>query len=307
MEANKYRCAQPELYSAARMVIRAAIRNIASFTPKKPKYDLVFFTALQAEVAACDEQSRNSFTEALHILLESKAKACLNIWQDLKGYIEDAPTMQGDLQKPALEAAGAAYYRNASGNDWESVNQLMVSARAFISDNAAELSDGNNMPPTFPPDFATAHTAFKELWEDFQDQEEQSVIDAQEKVEANNALYDKIIQVCKDGQRIYRDDEARKAQFVWDSVLYLVRGAGIAGIRGTVTDAASGNVISGATVLVVETEETGVADEEGIYRITGLAAGNYTVRCTAVGYATEEKPFEVLTGTISTVNFSLSV
>lgn len=311
MEENKYRCAQPELYSAARMVIRAAVREITGFTALKPKYDVVFFNALQAEVAACealpDEQSRSAATEAMHILTKERATECLRQWQFLKGYIEDAPVMQGALQKPALEAAGSTYYRDASGNDWESVNQLMVSARAFITENGTELSDGNNMPATFPPVLSAAHTAFRDMWQSFQDEEEQNAIHAQEKVEANNNLYDKVIQVCKDGQRIFRDDEARKNQFIWDHVLYLVGGAGIAGLRGTVTDAATNNTIAGATVLVVQTGETGISDSAGTYRITGLAAGSYTVRCSAAGYATAEVPFEVERGTISTLNFSLTV
>lgn len=311
MEANKYRCTQPELYSAARMVIRAAVREIANFTPVKGKYNAALFTVLESEVASCearpDEQSRTGAAEAMHILTKQRAEECLRKWQFLKGYIEDAPSMQGALQKPALEAAGSTHYRNASGDDWESVNQLMVSGIQFVTDNFTELSDGNNMPASFATDIANAHTAFLEMWQSFQDEEELNTIQAQAKVAANNALYDNIIQVCKDGQRIYRDDEARRAQFVWDSVLYLVRGAGIAGIRGTVKDAVTETPIVNATVLIVQTGDTGITDEEGNYRITGVAAGSYTVRCTAVGYTAEERPFEVLTGTISTLNFSLTV
>lgn len=309
MEA-KYRCAQPELYSAARMVIRAAIREIANFTPVKAKYNAAFFAALQAEVAAAealpDEQSRTSTAEAMNILTKQRATVCLNQWQFLKGYIEDAPSMQGPLQKPALETAGSTHYRDAAADDWESVNQLMVSAIQFVTDNTVELSAGNNMPATFPTDLVNAHTAFLEMWQGFQDEEEQNAIRTQEKIEANNALYDKVIQVCKDGQRIYRSDEARKAQFVWDSVLYIVRGAGIAGIRGTVLELSTQQPVAGATVLIVETGDTGVPDAEGVYRITGVPAGNYIVRCTAAGYNTVEQPFEVLTGTISTLDFRLT-
>lgn len=155
MENSKYHCAQPELYSAARMVIRAAIREIADFTPVKTKYDAAFFAALEAEVAAAealpDDQSRNSVVEGLRIATKQVATLCLNQWQFLKGYIEDAPAMQGELQKPALEAAGITYYRDAAGDDWESVNQLMVSAKQFVTDHNLELTVGNNMPPLSLP------------------------------------------------------------------------------------------------------------------------------------------------------------
>ncbi len=307
---TSYNCAQPELYSAARMVIRAAIREIAGFTPVKAKYDPPFFAALQAEVAAAeampDEQSRGSVAEALRITTKQMATGCLNQWQFLKGYIEDAPAMQGELQKPALEAAGSTYYRDAAGDDWESVNQLMVSAIQFVTDHTLHLTDGNNMPPTFIANLTAAHTAFTGHWENFQDEEEQNAIRAQEKVDANNTLYNKVIQICKDGQRIFRSNDARRDQFVWDSVLYIVRGAGIAGIRGTVLELSTQQPVAGATVLIVETGDTGVPDEEGVYRITGVPAGNYIVRCTAAGYNTIEQPFEVLTGTISTLDFRLT-
>jgi hypothetical protein len=310
METSNYRCAQPELYSAARMAIRAAIREIANFTPVKAKYNPAFFAALQAEVAAAealpDEQSRTGLAESLRITTKERATACLNQWQFLKGYIEDAPTMQGAQKKPALEAAGSIYYNDAARDDWESVNQLMVSAIQFVTDYSVELADGNNMPPTFVTDLTTAHTDFTLVWQNFQDEEEQNAIRAQEKVAANNTLYDKVIQVCKDGQRIFRGDEARRNQFVWHHLLYLVRGAGIAGIRGTVLELSTQQPVAAATILIVETGDTGVPDEDGVYRITGVPAGNYTVRCTATGYNTIEQPFEVLTGTLSTLDFRLT-
>ncbi|MCW5908972.1 MAG: carboxypeptidase regulatory-like domain-containing protein [Chitinophagales bacterium] len=306
---SKYNCAQPELYSGARMVIRAAVRELPDFTAIKPKYDSMFFTNLEAEVAAAevlpDEQYRNSIVEAMRNNTIAQAKLCLNIWQQLKSYIEDTPQFKGVQLKPALEAAGSTVYLEASGMDWESVNVLMVNGKQFITDYNTVLTAGGNMLPTFVADWDAAHLAFTTTWQQFKDREDTNVIAAENKLNANNTLYEKIIQICKDGQRIFRHTEAHRQQFVWDSVLYAVRGAGIAGLRGTITNAATGLPIAGAQVLVIETGDTGITGEDGKYSITGVPAGNYNVKASATGYNPVEEPFEVLTGTISALNFAL--
>jgi carboxypeptidase family protein len=63
-------------------------------------------------------------------------------------------------------------------------------------------------------------------------------------------------------------------------------------ILGTVTDQ-SGGVISGATVLVIDTERgitrTLTTDDAGVYNAPNLTAGNYTVRAGAAGFKKLER------------------
>ena len=88
---NNYSCSQSELYSGARMVLRAAIREISGFTPKKPKYVVAFFDAIRLEIAAAealpDEDFREATVSTLHQTLKDKGILCLNKWQDLKRHI----------------------------------------------------------------------------------------------------------------------------------------------------------------------------------------------------------------------------
>jgi hypothetical protein len=61
-------------------------------------------------------------------------------------------------------------------------------------------------------------------------------------------------------------------------------------LRGQVSDEFGGSVV-GATVTVVSqsgVEKTAVTNDEGIYVVSGLAPGTYTVRATATGFATYE-------------------
>ncbi len=310
MATSKFNCAYSEFFSGARMVTRAAIREITFIGTKKVKYNAAYFSALLAQVgvveAMPDEDTREAYISILKIKLTEKATAVLNKWQDLKSNIAAAVAFQGELLRPALEAAGQNYYEPAANHDWESVQSLITSAKAFITANSAELLADDNMPPAFSADFDTLALNFNNELNPYQDAIEQARIASSEKLTAANALYDKIIEICKDGQRTFKTDDARRDQFIWNNVLYIIRGAGIAGIRGTVLDLSTQQPVAGATVLIVQTGDTGVPDEEGVYRITGVPAGNYTVRCTAAGYNTLEQPFQVLTGTISTLDFRLT-
>lgn len=70
-------------------------------------------------------------------------------------------------------------------------------------------------------------------------------------------------------------------------------------ITGTVTDALTGDPISGAAVSVVGESPSATSSGSGTYTITGLPDGTYTVRVEATGYDPQER--DVTLGTASAV------
>ena len=76
-------------------------------------------------------------------------------------------------------------------------------------------------------------------------------------------------------------------------------------VTGTVTEAETGNPLPGATVQIVEEGSGAASDAEGQYRITGVPAGEKTLRVSFVGYQQQERTVNVPAGGTVRVNFQL--
>jgi hypothetical protein len=87
--------------------------------------------------------------------------------------------------------------------------------------------------------------------------------------------------MLKDGQRIYKDDEAVRKLFTFDQLLNDIAGSGPAGIKGTVT--AAGNPLEGVSVKIIGPNITAFTDEDGKYSFT-LSAGTYSLLLTKPGF-----------------------
>jgi len=74
-------------------------------------------------------------------------------------------------------------------------------------------------------------------------------------------------------------------------------------VSGTVTDAATGDALPGANVVVVGTNMGAAAASDGSYTITNVPAGSYTITASVIGYADVSQNVNV-SGDV-TANFSL--
>ncbi len=77
-------------------------------------------------------------------------------------------------------------------------------------------------------------------------------------------------------------------------------------VIGTVTDAASGQPIGDASVSLAGAVVSATTDLAGRYRLTGVPAGEYTVRVRAVGYGTREEEVTVAAGGSHVADFRLA-
>ena len=78
-------------------------------------------------------------------------------------------------------------------------------------------------------------------------------------------------------------------------------------LTGKITDASTGQVLTGATVTVVKSNRKTISDLDGVYKLSALPAGIYTIQVTYVGYELKEiSGIEIRQGDINNFNINLS-
>lgn len=76
-------------------------------------------------------------------------------------------------------------------------------------------------------------------------------------------------------------------------------------IKGTITDATTGDVMIGANITIKNTSLGCSSDIDGKYVINAVNAGSYTLKVSYIGFRSQETPVEVKGGETLELNFSL--
>ncbi len=221
---RSYNCTQPELYAIATILLNSFQQNLPAFTAFKsiytPAYHADSLVLLNNATALPDLQQRDEPVELARITLKNKANDCLAAWQALKSYITG--TFAKEQWKLMLESAGSGYYKRASNYNWEILLQMMQTASQFIAAHGVELSNSNTMPANFPSDFETLMQDTYTLYDDFKNKEQAFKQNTAAKVYANNQVYERIITIMKDGQKVFRNDAATRDRFIFKKVKSIV-------------------------------------------------------------------------------------
>jgi len=81
---------------------------------------------------------------------------------------------------------------------------------------------------------------------------------------------------------------------------------GSGSIKGTIKDSLSNEILIGANIYLDSTSLGAASDFEGKYAITLIPPGNYTIKCSYVGYISKEMKITVVDNKTLEINFSLS-
>lgn len=231
---KNYPCTQAELYAVGAIAWESCREHLfpaggetKSFSAFKAIYTDAYVNGkIQAIIGAedlPDEDTRSDEHETQKILLGQKALECTTKWKGLKRYIEAAFTEE--FWQTKLEAAGANFYEKAAHDNWEMVEALMNDGSNFIAANIQTLLANNNMPNVFQAEFDSLKTQFDVIYLLFKDKQQDAEEKAQAKIVANNAVYDDLTVMLKDGQFIFNANPALRERFVFAQVLHLVRGS----------------------------------------------------------------------------------
>ncbi len=305
----EYPCAQKDLYSIMETGWANYQLKQANFTAHKAFYIAAYKTTALAAIAAAkampDDSTRGAAAETLRIALVKMGKICLLNFQTLKSYIETAFTDR-DVWNAQFKAAGGDYYRDASNDDWESMELLNQSAKNYLTANNTLLlgvAPSLNMPATFAASYTTAATNFSNQYLAFKSAEETSVATAA-KINANNACYRTLTAMFRDGQVIFTNDLETKKLFVFSTLWDLINPP-VAGIKGEVKVTGTNAPISGASVSIQKEGEVAVevlTEDDGGYSHQ-VSSGNYTIVVSADNYVQQNKVVEMKADGYKTFDF----
>lgn len=304
----KYRIAQDILYTALLLAWTNCKNNLSAFAARFTFYTSQFvddaIKAVNDARAIRDKAQREEARRTTHTQLEKWRDTCRNLWQFEKEYIENAfPT---DDHKNKLDAAGYAFYEKSKGENWNAVNHLMDSGSTFLTDNKAILVAQGGMPDTFQADdFDNAKDKFAAYYTEYLQFDTNSETGTADKIEANNEVFDEGMKMLSHGQRIFADDEKKKALFVWDN---LVEQAGLhhqAGVRGKLTDGDTGLPIKGGTLSNETKEHNAITNDDGNYHLKGLGEGKDKITAEAPGYTKASHDIDLKAAETTTIDIKL--
>jgi len=295
----EYNCAQKDLYSIMETAWANYALKLANFTSHKAIYNAAYKTTALAAVAAAkalpDDVTRGTAAEVLRVGLVKMGKICLLNYQLLKSYIETAFTDR-DLWEIQFKAAGGEYYREASNEDWESLEMLNQAVKNYLTANNTLLvgtAPNLNMPATFTAGVTTAATNFSNQYLLFKSAEETSPATAV-KINANNACYRTLTGMLRDGQVIFANDLETRKLFVFSTLWDLINPP-VAGMKGEVKVMGTNVPIGGATISIQKESEVAfemLTDDEGSYSHQ-VSVGKYSIAVSAVGYVSQSKEVEM--------------
>jgi hypothetical protein len=256
-----YPCGQQDLYTVTETGWGSFAQHLPQFENLSTKYLAATGTDQLAAVAAArdlpDEDSRDEVHKTLRVQMKGLADNCLIKWSNMDTYIRDG--FPEDEYENKRIAAGYNYYTSAAHDNWDDVKGLMQNGLLFLNANAAALTTPGGMPATFAVDFAAVKDAFELKYQAFLQAEEESKVLTDEKILANNALYQNLMKMFEDGKKIFREDAAVREQFTFDRVWSLVSGGSSGGtgipatvieLGGYIYDMETGVPISGAQLTV---------------------------------------------------------
>lgn len=305
MEPN-YKESQDELYEGCDLLATNMDEELAQLAAFKAKYDAAFVAAFRATLANAinlpDDDQRVVAHEVLRIQMtkavDTEVRTAL---QSLRLYIRDAYT-DVDEREVRYREAGFDDYEAAMNYNWEKLKGELKNANDFITAHNAELSAGNNMPAAFPAVISTLKTDADITVTQLLNLRENSKQGTQAKITANNELNAQKNSICEDGQHVFRNDEAKRAQFVWDSIMEIVSPPGKAGLRFDVKEEGTNIPIQNAEgkfQRASATIITAITDADGKAFVDNIAPGKYTGTITHPDYNTLNVDFEITTGVTS--------
>ncbi|MES2620901.1 MAG: carboxypeptidase regulatory-like domain-containing protein [Bacteroidota bacterium] len=303
----KYNCTQSELYAICTLGWNIAKQHQTDISFYYPIYTLIYINGKIANIQTTEQQpdfqTRDAITEQDGILLKGLAEKSIFNWDLLERYITHAFQTDKDLIKPNVEAAGKGYRPEATREhpNWDALKQMLISGRNYIDNNTPLLTPF--MPAGYSADYNTDRTNFTNKYNMLMLEFAESPTVTQEKIIANNLIYDELMLMLGDIYVILPSSQKYQASFTY--LKGVISSPGPAGLIGMITDSVTNNPLEGALLRLLPGANEAVSEADGSFDFGNISSGKYMIEIILDGYQTLLVPVTIATGVTSTKNYSL--
>jgi hypothetical protein len=264
MKTPNYSFAMWLVYATCRLVVSNCRKKLADFVSFSAAYTNEMLDNLLLEVDSAEampsEEARAQEHSQLLEELKPLFRICQRKFMYLKKYI--ALGFPKEFWLINWESAGWLMYDTEM--NWNEAQNMYKKALLYIDAHLAELTANDNMPVAFKAEFALAVKNYNDKLKAFNDAKSISAEGTDAKIEANNAIYEKIIvKICEVGQTIFADDETKRGEFSFEKMSEILRPLGAAGLKGVVTK--DGKPQAGLMVVLENENMSVITDSEGAF------------------------------------------
>jgi hypothetical protein len=276
------------LYAAGRTVCDLTAANLTVFRAYSPRYNNELISLLRTEITNAEampgENNRAGRRRLIKAGLTSTKKIALKNWQKLKSYITMAWT-KPEERSAMLRTAGANLYTKASGSaQWALALEMLQSGAAFIEEQKKVLLESHVMPDDFIARYSEATNEYNNQWSGYSNMTGGNEIESNAKREANNQVYEKIIQICKDGQLIFSKAPTMQKRFAFSQVIRQLGYGGTAGMTVTITYGTNKLPVPDVDAVSTDLKYATIGNTKGTLKINRMAEGEHTFTFSAEGF-----------------------
>lgn len=302
---NSFKCTQQELYLAVPLAWALCRKHLSRFAKFYGYYTEGYVTDRIAEVAVAKAipsyYMRKDEPNTKRVFLDEAIVDCCHYFLLLKSFI--SKTYRAEMLENKYKAAGTTYFEKAEQGNEGALNDLNDLAIKFITANEADLKADNKMTDTFLAEYQAVVAVYNTHRAAYKESSTTASSQTQDNTEANENLYKTMMAMFADAQIIFRKEPEIRNQFTFTNILDQVVRAGVAGIRGKVTDLGTKKGVYKVKIAIEGKDKVYETDKSGKYDIAQLANGTYTVTFSCEGYADVVfDDFEVKTGVYNTLN-----
>ena len=303
-----YPCSQTSLYAVCVRAWQICRDNQAAFFVFDAQYTEGFIdeniAILKAAENLPDNKARKEDLALLSVEYDKIAMDLALMAKYLKNYIERAYMDNKEVQKIMLQTAGFDNYRKVQDLDDKAITPFMSSALAFIAEKAPILTASGKMTADFAATFTAQDTLFDNVLERYNAVETATKTKTDEKITANNDVYNRTQAMLYDGRFMNLDKPELAKPYNFSTIWDQVEPTKNSGVSGKTLAVGGKKGISKVTVTEPLTGKTAISDKDGSYALL-LTEGKWLLTFTAEGYVSQTIEVTIQKGVTKRLNVEM--